>query len=46
MTDKVTFLGILTTFDAFIIPYHNKDISGFTLIYGIQIRQGVHEIIF
>ena len=30
MADKVPILGIWTTFDAYSIPYHNEDISGFT----------------
>ena len=29
MADKVHFSGIWTTFDAYIILYHNEDISGF-----------------
>ena len=33
------FPGIWTTFDAFIISYHDEDISGFILRYGVQIRQ-------
>ena len=33
------YSGIWTTFDVYIIPYHNEDISGFTLRYGVLIRQ-------
>ena len=40
MSDKVPFSGILTTFDAYIIPYHNEDISGFILRSSVQIHQG------
>ena len=36
------FSGIRIRFDAYIIPYHNEDIPGFILRYGVQIRQGVH----
>ena len=42
MGDKVPLYRHLTTYDAYIIPYHNEDISGFILTYGVQIRQGVH----
>ena len=40
MDDKVPFSGIWTTFEAYILPHHNEDISGFILRYCIQIRQG------
>ena len=40
MVDKVPFTGIWTTFGAYIIPYHNEDISGFNLTYGVQIQKG------
>ena len=46
MANNVPFSGIWTTFDPYIIPYHNKDISGFILTYGLQIYQGVHKVIF
>ena len=40
MADKVPFSGIWTTFEAYIIPHHNEDISGFIFRYCIQTRQG------
>ena len=46
MPKKSPFSGIRTTVDAYIIPYHDEDISGFILRYGVQIRQGVHKVIF
>ena len=46
MAKKGPFSGIRTTFDAYIISYHDEDISGFILRYGVQIHQGVHKVIF
>ena len=37
---RALFPGIWTTFDAYIIPYHDEDIAGFILRYGVQIHQG------
>ena len=42
MANKGPISGICATFDAYIIPYHNEDISGFILRYGVQACQGVH----
>ena len=42
MANKGPITGIWASFDAYIISYHDEDISGFILRYGVQTRQGMH----